>query len=203
MTDILVYVILGITAGSVYGLAGVGLVLTFRTSGVFNFAHGALATAGSYFFYELWVNLGLPWPIALVLAVVGLGGLLGLGMERIARRLAGVPSDIAIVATIGVLLAITGLATVRYTASTITLAPYLPTASFKVAGVFISWGQVIVVLSGIAVSAAMTLLLGRTRLGTAMRGVVDDADLLEITGFDTAAVRRLPRGPSSRVPLVP
>ena len=58
------FIVVGITAGAVYGLAGVGLVLTYRTSGVFNFAHGALATAGAYLFYELWVKQDVPWALA-------------------------------------------------------------------------------------------------------------------------------------------
>ena len=191
MSDVLVYVILGITAGSVYGLAGVGLVLTYRTSGVLNFAHGALATAGSYLFYELWVQAGLPWPVAGFLAVVVFGSLLGLGMELLARRLTTVPSEIVVVATVGVLLGITGLATVRYTSATLTLDHYLSQSTFEVGGVFISWEQLFIVLSGIAVAGSMTWLLGHTRIGTAMRGVVDDPDLLELTGFDAARVRRL------------
>jgi ABC-type branched-subunit amino acid transport system permease subunit len=96
-----------------------------------------------------------------------------------------------VVATLGVLLAITGAAAAHYSAATLHLGGYLPQSTFKVVGVYVSWAQVIVVVSGIVVSAAMTLLLGRTRLGAAMRGVVDDPDLLEITGFDAAAVRRI------------
>ena len=42
MTEFLPFIILGLTSGSVYGLAGVGLVLTYKTSGVFNFAFGAI-----------------------------------------------------------------------------------------------------------------------------------------------------------------
>ena len=44
MTEFLPFIILGLTSGSVYGLAGVGLVLTYKTSGVFNFAFGAVGT---------------------------------------------------------------------------------------------------------------------------------------------------------------
>ena len=38
MSDLLPFLIVGLTTGSVYGLAGVGLVLTYKTSGIFNFA---------------------------------------------------------------------------------------------------------------------------------------------------------------------
>ena len=53
MNALLPFVILGITAGSVYGLTGTGLVLTYKTSGIFNFAQGAVATTGAYIFYIL------------------------------------------------------------------------------------------------------------------------------------------------------
>ena len=51
MNDLLPYIIIGITTGSIYSLAAVGLVLTFKTSGVFNFAHGAQAAVGAFVFF--------------------------------------------------------------------------------------------------------------------------------------------------------
>jgi branched-subunit amino acid ABC-type transport system permease component len=52
MTELIVFVVAGLVAGSVYSLAGVGLVLTYRTSGLLNFAHGAIATVAAYAFYS-------------------------------------------------------------------------------------------------------------------------------------------------------
>src|SRR5581483_639353 len=51
MRDLLPFLVVGLSSGSIYGLAGVGLVLTYRTAGVFNFAHGAVAALGAYLFY--------------------------------------------------------------------------------------------------------------------------------------------------------
>ncbi len=42
-----------------YGLAGTGLLLTYKTSGILNFAHGAVAAAAAYLFYWLTADLGL------------------------------------------------------------------------------------------------------------------------------------------------
>ena len=56
------FIITGLVTGAVYGLAGVGLVLTYKTSGIFNFAHGALATVAAYVFYALHVEHELSWP---------------------------------------------------------------------------------------------------------------------------------------------
>ena len=38
MSDFLPFVVIGISVGAIYGLAGTGLVLTYKTSGIFNFA---------------------------------------------------------------------------------------------------------------------------------------------------------------------
>ena len=58
MNQFLNYMVPGIADGSVYALAAIGLVLSYKTSGVFNFAHGALAATGAYVFYEGYVEQG-------------------------------------------------------------------------------------------------------------------------------------------------
>ena len=190
MNDYLPFIVIGIVSGSVYGLAGVGLVLTYRTSGVFNFAHGAMATAGAYLFYELQVKNDVPWPIAIAICVVGLGGVMGIFVELLARRMTRVPVAVVVVATIGPLLVIQAIATIRYGAATFTTEDFLPTQTFHFM-VDIGYDQLIVACVGVVVSATLAVLLTRTRLGIAMRGVVDDPELVEMTGFDSAVVRRL------------
>ena len=61
MNEYLPFIIAGLTTGAVYGLAGVGLVLTYKTSGIFNFAHGALATVPAFVFYSLHIDKGWGW----------------------------------------------------------------------------------------------------------------------------------------------
>ena len=190
MKNFLPFLVVGITAGSVYGLAGLGLVLTYRTSGVFNFAHGALATAGSYVFYDLWASQHVPWPLAAAASVAGLGLLFGIGLERLARNLSSAPPAVIVVATIGLLLGIEGIISAHYGPETQLVKSFLPTSTFRLPGVNVGWDQLVVVVTGIGASAALALTLARTRIGTAMRAVVDDPDLLEITGFDATVVRR-------------
>ena len=114
MNDFLPYVIIGITAGSIFGLAGVGLVLTYKTSGIFNFAHGAVATVAAYAFYFLHVEHGLPWPVAACSAspwsAPPSAGLL----ELLARRLVNVSPVWQIVATIGLVLVVEGFFNAQY-----------------------------------------------------------------------------------------
>ena len=89
MSTLLPFIVIGLTTGAVYGLAGVGLVLTYKTSGVFNFAYGALAAVAAYTFYVLHVLNGWAWPAAAVVAVLVVGPLMGLILELLARRIQG------------------------------------------------------------------------------------------------------------------
>src|SRR6202035_1125574 len=98
--ELLPFVIAGLTAGSIYALAGVGLVLTYKTSGIFNFAHGALATVSAYLFYTLWVQPPVPWPIAAFICVFVVGPILAILLERMARSVASAHFSIRVVSTV-------------------------------------------------------------------------------------------------------
>ena len=43
MHEFLPFIVIGLATGAVYGLAGMGLVLTYKTSGILNFGYGAVA----------------------------------------------------------------------------------------------------------------------------------------------------------------
>src|SRR5215510_10644240 len=114
MTDFLNYLVPGISDGSVFALAALGLVLTYKTSGIFNFAHGALAATGAYVFYEGYVEQGLPWPVAMLIALLVVGVLGGLLLERLATLLAPAPTVATVVATVGLLVLLQSLMTAIY-----------------------------------------------------------------------------------------
>jgi len=44
------FIVTGIATGALYGVAAMGLVLTYKTTGIFNFAHGSIAAAAAYLF---------------------------------------------------------------------------------------------------------------------------------------------------------
>lgn len=191
MSDLLPFLVIGIVSGSLYGLAGMGLTLTYKTAGVFNFAHGAVGAAGAYAFFELHFTHGLPWPIALAVVVGVLGPALGLVLERIGRRLAELSPASGIVGTVGLLLVLQGFLTWRFGAETRNVPAFLPTSGFRMAGVNVSWGQVIVTVLAAGAALGLYALLQFTAIGAAMRAVVDDAPLLALTGTSPTRVRAL------------
>ena len=185
------FIVIGTVTGSLYGLAGLGLVLTYRTSGVFNLAHGGLAAASAYVFYSLHFTMGWPWPLAGLVAVGVFGPLAGLVAERLFRSLVATRQATITVSTIGLLLLIQGFLYWRYGPRQLRFPEFLPTSeAFTVSGVSVSWVQIINVAVGVASFAGLYLFLRSTRVGKATTAVVADPALLSLTGMNPVPVRR-------------
>ena len=191
MNALLPFVILGIAAGSVYGLTGTGLVLTYKTSGIFNFAQGAVATTGAYVFYILHDDiLHVPAVPTALICVFVVGPVLGLGLETMARRLADASATMKIVATIGLVLVVQGFFSATFGTLARTFPAWLPQHAVEIGGVFVGEDQMIITGIALAATVGLFLFFRRTRLGVAMRGVVDNPELLDLGGTSPAAVRR-------------
>jgi ABC-type branched-subunit amino acid transport system ATPase component/branched-subunit amino acid ABC-type transport system permease component len=190
MHDLLPFLVVGVASGAVYGLAGVGLVLTYKTSGIFNFAHGAIATVAAVCFYALHVQLGLSTPLALVAALVVAGLGLGLGFELLARRLVSAPLALRVAATVGIMLVVIAAVTLLYGSTARAYPQFLPTSTFRFLGAYVGWNQLIVVVVSLVATAALYVFFRIARTGKAMRAVVDDPDLLDLAGTSPIRVRR-------------
>lgn len=192
MHELLPFIVAGIASGSIYGLAACGLVLTYKTSGIFNFGHGALATAAAYIFYSLHYASHVNWEVSFLVAVLVAGPMMGFGMERVSRRIALQPVAWKIVATVGMILIVQGLGTVKYGSDTIRVSQFLPRGSqyFRVGGVNVSYAQLTVTVVGVVAVGALYALFRLSRTGVAMRAVVDDAVLLSMQATSPVRVRR-------------
>jgi branched-subunit amino acid ABC-type transport system permease component len=185
------FLVFGVTAGAVYGISAMGLVLTYTTSGLFNFGHGAISALAAYLFYTLHIEHGLAWPVAAVLAVLGFGVAGGLVLERFAAALSEVAVTYKIVGTIGLLVGIRAVIVLVYGQEARVFEPFLPQGTvFHLQGVSVSGENLITLGLGAASAAGLFLLFRATRLGVAVRAVVDDPALLDVTGEDPTRVRR-------------
>ena len=107
MSDLLNYIILGIPFGCVFALVAVGLVLTYKTSGVFNLAFGAQAFVSAAVFYNTVTNHDWPLLPAFILSVFIVAPLVGLILDRaLYRHLRTAPAIAKLVTSIGLLIAI-------------------------------------------------------------------------------------------------
>jgi ABC-type branched-subunit amino acid transport system ATPase component/branched-subunit amino acid ABC-type transport system permease component len=191
MHNLLPYVIAGLVSGAVYGLAGTGLVLTYKTSGIFNFAYGSVAAMGVFVFYWLNVQKGLPWELAAAICVLVVAPVEGLLLELLARALERQSAAVKVVATVGLLLVVLGIGGIWYgSLNGATVPQYLPNSTFLLGGVHVTWAQVIVFAVAVVGTAVLYYFFRNFRMGMAMRGIVDDPDLIDLTGENPTTVRR-------------
>ena len=187
---IVTFIVAGLVTGSIYAIAGLGLTLTYKTTGVFNIGYGAVAAGATMLMYSLHVVHKLPWPLALALAVLGYGALAGLGLERLTKRLAQTPTSSRIVGTVALVLVVQGVGAVVYGDDAKRFPQFLPTASVKVFGAYVTAAQGITLALGLGAAVGLLLLFRLSRVGLAMRAVVDDPELLDMTGQDPDRIRR-------------
>src|SRR3984957_10617969 len=190
LSAFLPFIVIGITTGAAYGLAATGLVLTYKTAGIFNFAYGAFAALSIFVFFFLHDEHGWPWPLAALICVGVLAPIEGLAMERLARALDRVGTEIRVVATVGILLLVLGVGTLWYGQNQSIIPSFLPTTSIHIVGVNVSYDQIIVTGLSIALAVALYLFFRHVRAGIAMRAVVDNPALLSLTGESPVRVRR-------------
>jgi branched-subunit amino acid ABC-type transport system permease component len=178
MRDYLPFLVIGLTTGAVYALASMGLVLTYITSGVFNFGHGAVGMFATYIFYTLRVDVGMPTPVAIGLAVFVVAPLMGVAIDRLLfRRFETGSAAAPVAASVGLLVALQGLAVAIYGPGTRQVAPFLPRTTYRLPGVSVGIDQTVVVAVALAVGIGLAALVTRTHFGVKTRAVVSDPEL--------------------------
>ena len=81
MDKFLSFTIIGLSTASIYAVGASGLVLTYTTTGIFNFAHGAIGMLGAFAYWQLRFDWGWPTPIALFVVLCVLMPLFGVLLE--------------------------------------------------------------------------------------------------------------------------
>ena len=182
--SVLFFLIVGVTIGSIYAVAASGLVVSYTTSGVFNFAQGAIGMFMAFVYWELKVNQGVPTLIALLLTVLVAAPLFGAGIERLLmRRLSNAPLVAQLVVTIGLMLALIGLAAFIWNPSEPrSIGTFFGSEGFNIGETFLPYYRLITIVAGIVIAIVLRFVLYRTRLGVAMRAVVDNRDLAALNG---------------------
>ncbi len=186
LQDFLAYTVLGICLGSIYAIAATGLVVTYSTSGVFNVAHGSVATMSALIYWQLRFDWDVQPLVALVLTVCVFAPLIGLVLEVVViRGLRGTSEVTRLVTPIAVLLGVNGAATwiwFRNDQRSIVPKRFFGLSNVKILGQAVYYHQLIGVALAVVIAAALYVLLFKTRAGVTMRATVDDRTLLMLNG---------------------
>jgi len=181
MDQIVLFALLGLGTGALIAGIGLGVVLTYRGSGVINVATGAEAMAAGYAFYSLRTVTGTP--VAL-LGTLAFTVALGVAIELLAFRPLRTSSPLArLVSSLGVLLTLQAAATLIYGTSAKPAPSVLPHGIVRVAGVAIPadrfWLAGIVVVAAAALTAAYRF----TRFGLATRAASESQESAILAGL--------------------
>jgi branched-chain amino acid transport system permease protein len=186
--DLKPFVVTGLATGAVYGLSGIGLVVLHRATGVVNFAFGAIGAVGALTAWQLEKSVpgALAWAACLIVTV-SLSLAYG---ETMAARMDRREPTVKAVSTLGFALVLLGLAFSVWSGSDRAFSLPTDSASATIAGVRITGTQFTSVGLAIVITAVVTMLLRRTRLGLSMRAMADDGQLSALLGVPVARVRR-------------
>jgi branched-chain amino acid transport system permease protein len=182
-----------VTYGCVYALTAMGLVVTYTTSGIFNFAQGAIGMIGAFLYWQFSQGYGWPSLVSFLLVVLVLTPLLGAVIERvIVRRLETAALEARLTVTIALLLLGIAVATVLWDPRVSRRVPqFFNGNQLSVGGVVLTWHQLIIVGISAIAAVALRLFFYRTRAGIATRAVVDDRELAALTGARPARYAQL------------
>jgi len=183
------FIPIGLAAGGVYALSGVGMVVLYRATGVLNLAFGAIGAMGALIAWSMINTWHVPGGIAYVACIL-FGGVVTLLYGMVfGRLLAARDPLVKAAATLGLALLMLGVMN-RLWPAQVTRTIVLPTdnSGFSAGSASVDWTQVIAVGFGIVMTAGTAVFLRVTKIGTAMRALADDR---EITATLGVPVRRV------------
>ncbi|MCK9900947.1 ABC transporter permease [Parafrankia colletiae] len=185
MEQLFTFGIVGLSTAAIYAIIGSGLVLTYTTTGVFNFAHGAAGMMAAFAYWQLTEGWGLPVPLALILVLVVLAPAFGLLVERLVLRpIQGLGDAERLVMTVAMLSGLIAAARWIWDPNEARSLPrfFENTDAIDIGPATVTWHQALTMIVAVAVAIGLRILLYGTRIGAEMRASVDDRALVGLTG---------------------
>jgi branched-chain amino acid transport system permease protein len=181
-----VFLLLGLGAGAVYGAFGLGLVLVHRVSGVVNFAQGAMAMLVTYAFVELRPRVGLWASLATSVVLAAVLGLVVFG--AVFRPLRRAPALAKVVASVGLLAVLQAVAVLWFGTDSRPVPGLLPSAPVSLLGVEVPRDRLVLAAVVVAAGAGLWALSRFTRFGLASRAMAEDETAVALLGWSPDAL---------------
>lgn len=192
MGQLLEQVLNGLQLGFVYALIAVGYTMVYGIIKLINFAHGDVFMVGAFVAYFGFTAWNLPWPVAILVAMV-VCAVFGMVIERVAYRPLrekGAPKIAALITAIGVSFFIEYFTSLSFVfGPDYRIVPrVLPDYQWRLGGVVITSVQVLVIVAVVLLVLLMQFIVYRTKVGKAMRAVSQDMDAARLMGIDVNRV---------------
>jgi branched-chain amino acid transport system permease protein len=179
-------VINGVLLGGVLALLALGLNLIFGVVDVVWICYADIVMCGMYAIYFLSVQYGVPLPLAFAIAIVGMAGLGVLVHLLIIAPVLNSPPLNQLLATGGLLFFLQSFATLLFGTDFRNLGVRLPV--LEIAGMYVSFARLIAFAVSLVGAVALYVFLKRTYVGTAIRAIAQDREIVGLMGIDDRRV---------------
>ncbi|WKW11720.1 branched-chain amino acid ABC transporter permease [Pseudogemmatithrix spongiicola] len=191
MSDLVQFLLAGLALGSVYALICLGFVVIYRATGVINFAQGGLVVLGAFLTHEFAVRQGLPFSLAVVLAVAAVAGI-GMALERVVfRPMVGQPTFAMILITLGVLFVLEQASAARWGYDVLLIGDPWGVQTVQIGGATVKVADLWTLGAAGAALAALFALFRFSTLGIAMRAGAADPEAALAHGISPQAIHGL------------
>jgi branched-chain amino acid transport system permease protein len=175
-------IINGILLGGVLALLALGLNLIFGVIDVVWIAYADIVMCGMYVIYFLYAQYSVPLPIACLVAIVAMAAFGVLVHLLIIAPVLNSPPINQLLATGGLLFFLQSFATLLFGTDFRNIGVRLPI--LEIATLYISFSRLIAFAIGLIGAVALYLFLKRTYIGTAIRAIAQDREIVGLMGVD-------------------
>ena len=183
------FFISGISLGSIYAIIALGYTMVYGIAKMLNFAHGDVIMVGAYVCFYMAVRYELPPLLGVVIAMV-VCTLLGMIVERLAYKpLRQAPSLAVLITAIGMSYFLQNTALLLWSSNPKVFPSIIGRGSFKLFGGELSVSHITALTIGVClvIMAALTLFVGKTKMGKAMRACSEDKGAAQLMGVNVNA----------------
>lgn len=200
MNEIFLFSLIGLASGVTFAAIGLGVVVTYRGTGVINFATGTMGMWGAFVFDELNKNGDLILPVVIIPHRIHVGDHIGFSISfslaiascviiglashyLVFRPLRSAPVLAKVVASVGILLTIQSLVVMHFSSTPRSVNPILPSETVDVAGTSFPrdrlWLALVICVIGIILWAFFRF----TKIGLATRASAENERAISLTGY--------------------
>ena len=181
MNEIVSAGLIGLSLGAQYALLALGFTLIFGILGVVNFAHGGFYVLGGYLAYAAVTVLGLPYPVAVLLAVLATAALGWLFQLLLVERV--VEDHLAtLMLTLGLYMVLSNGVLLTFGPESRQFA-FPVTGTLRYGGFYTPLAHLVVLCVCLLAIGSVYLLMYRTGLGRALRALADDRHIAATQGL--------------------
>jgi len=199
MSQHVLFLLVGLGAGSIYAALAMGLVVTYKGTGVINFAQGAMAMFGAYVYDELRKTGELVFPVFGIPDRISLGdppflvalffgilfsALLGLLAHFLVfRPLRSAPVLGKVIASVGLMITVQAIVSLKFDSQARAVAAILPNETVEIGALSVSRDRFYLTAIAVAIAVVLWAYFRFTRPGLATRAAAENELGAALTGF--------------------